>query len=137
MKAFVDTNVLIDFMAEREGFYPAAAALFELAANGQIALTYSALTVANAFYILRKRYSDTELAEAFEMQQTVVAVCGVSAQDVTKALADRWSDGEDSIQYQSALSAHVDVILTRNSADFQRSSIPAMTPEDFLDKYFA
>lgn len=136
MKAFLDTNVLIDFMAERQG-YPAAAALFELAANRELELTYSALTVANAFYILRKQYTDVVLAEAFEMQQSIVDICGVSKWDVLKALKDRWVDGEDAIQYHSALSSHADVILTHNASDFQRSSLAVMTPEDFLDKYFA
>ena len=136
MKVFLDTNVLIDFMAERQG-YPAAAALFQLADNKKLELTYSALTVANAFYILRKQYTDTELAEAFEMQQPVAEICGVSSQDVSLALTDRWTDGEDAIQYHSALSSHADVILTHNISDFQQSSLAVMTPEDFLDKYFA
>lgn len=136
MKAFLDTNVLMDFMAERQG-YPAAAALFELAANRELELTYSALTVANAFYILRKQYTDIELAEAFEMQQLIVEICGVSSQDVNMAMKERWTDGEDAIQYHSALSSHADVILTHNTSDFQRSSLTVMTPEDFLDKYFA
>ena len=136
MKVFLDTNVLIDFMAERPGF-PAAAALFELASNGELELMYSALTVANAFYILRKQYTDIELAEAFEIQQSAVSICGVSSQDVRKALKERWSDGEDAIQYHSALSSQADVILTHNTNDFQCSSLAVMTPEDFLDKYFA
>ena len=136
MKVFLDTNVLIDFMAERQG-YPAAAALFELAANGQLELTYSVLTVANAFYILRKQYTNTELAEAFELQQSVVEICGVSSQDVIMALKDRWSDGEDAIQYHSALSSNADVILTHNISDFHQSFLDVMTPEDFLEKYFA
>ena len=136
MKVFLDTNVLIDFMAERQG-YPAAAALFELATNRKLELTYSTLTVANAFYILRKQYTDIELAEAFEMQQPVAEICGVSSQDVSLALTDRWTDGEDAIQYHSALSSNADVILTHNISDFQRSSLDVLTPEDFLDKYFA
>lgn len=136
MKAFLDTNVLIDFMAERQGYF-AAAALFELASNGELELTYSALTVANAFYVLRKQYTDIELAEAFEMQQSVVSICGVSSQDVGKALKDKWPDGEDAIQYHSALSSQADVILTHNANDFQRSSLAVMTPEEFLDKYYA
>ena len=136
MKVFLDTNVLIDFMAERQG-YPAAAALFELATDKKLELAYSALTVANAFYILRKQYTNTELTEAFEMQQSVVEVCGVSSQDVNMALKDKWTDGEDAIQYHSALSSHTDVILTHNTNDFQRSSLPVMTPENFLDTYFA
>lgn len=53
------------------------------------------------------------------------------------ALAARWNDGEDCIQYQSALSAGCDYILTRNKKDFALSTIPAMTPEEFLDNYYS
>lgn len=98
---------------------------------------YSSITVANTFYILRKSYSSTQLAEAFENQKTVAEISGVSSSDVYAALTARWDDGEDSIQHQSALSAECDFILTRNKKDFELSYVPVMTPEEFLDEYFA
>lgn len=137
MKVFIDTNVLIDFMAVRQPYYQAAAALFALAEMNEIELLYSSTTVANSFYILRKNYSSTQLAEAFENQRGVAKICGTSSQDVYSALSARWDDGEDCIQYQSALSAGCDFILTRNVKDFSNSKLSVMTPKEFLDKYYS
>ncbi len=137
MRVFIDTNVLIDFMANRQPYYQAAAALFALAEMNELQLVYSSVTVANSFYILRKSYNSTQLAEAFENQQSVAEISGVSSSDIYSALSARWVDGEDCIQYQSALSAKCDYILTRNTQDFQLSTIPVMTPEDFLNRYYS
>lgn len=137
MRVFIDTNVLIDFMANRQPYYQAAAALFALAEMNELQLVYSSVTVANSFYILRKSYNSTQLAEAFENQQSVAEIIGVSSSDIYSALSARWVDGEDCIQYQSALSAKCDYILTRNTQDFQLSTIPVMTPEDFLNRYYS
>lgn len=124
-------------MAECQPHYQSAAALFALAEMNELHLVYSSTTVANSFYILRKSYSAIQLAEAFENQKEVVEISGVSSSDVYAALTARWNDGEDSIQHQSALSAECDYILTRNKKDFGQSNIPVMTPEEFLDRYFA
>lgn len=136
MRIFIDTNVLIDFMAIRHPFYQSAAALFSLAEMKELQLVYSSTTVANSFYILRKHYSNIQLAEALENQKDVAEICGVSSADIYSALSAKWDDGEDSIQHQSALSAGCDCILTRNVQDFEMSKLPVMTPEEFLDKYF-
>lgn len=137
MRIFIDTNILIDFMVIRQPYYQSAAALFALAEMREIHLVYSSITVANTFYILRKSYSSSQLAEAFENQKEVAEISGVSSSDVYAALNARWNDGEDSIQHQSALSADCDYILTRNKKDFVQSSILVMTPEEFLDKYYS
>ncbi len=124
-------------MATRQPYYQTAAALFALAEMNELQLVYSSTTVANSFYILRKNYNSIQLAEAFENQKDVAEICGVSSSDVYSAMAAKWNDGEDSIQHQSAISAECDYILTRNTKDFEQSSIPVMTPEEFLDEYFA
>ena len=49
MKVFIDTNILIDFMAVRQPHYQTAAALFALADMKELQLAYSSLSVANSF----------------------------------------------------------------------------------------
>lgn len=137
MKIFLDTNVLIDFLAERQPFYFAAASLFDYAKSGELSLAFSSLSVANSFYILRKFYSSQDLSKAFIDLRSYVEICGISSSDVFKALSANWQDGEDSIQHQAALSANCDFIITRNPDDFKKSNIPVMLPEEFLDLYFA
>ena len=54
MRVLLDTNVVLDFLLDREPFADAAAALWEAGRNGQIENYVSALTPVNVFYIARK-----------------------------------------------------------------------------------
>ena len=53
MNVFLDTNVVIDFMGEREGFFDDAAAIFAMIEDKKIRASVSALTVINCAYILK------------------------------------------------------------------------------------
>lgn len=44
MKIFLDTNVMVDFCAEREPFYSNAATIIEMGHNGNVSLIVSSLT---------------------------------------------------------------------------------------------
>ena len=59
-KAFIDTNVLIDFLGEREPFYDAAARIVSRADRKEIELMVSSLSYATASYILM-RYNPQDL----------------------------------------------------------------------------
>ena len=59
-KVFIDTNVLIDFLGEREPFYDAAARIVSRADRKEIELMVSSLSYATASYILM-RYNPREL----------------------------------------------------------------------------
>ncbi|MEZ4879437.1 MAG: hypothetical protein R2801_04645 [Chitinophagales bacterium] len=50
-----------------------------------------------------------------------------------EVLKNNFSDFEDAIQYTSALKIEkLDAIITRNTKDYKQSSIPVMTPNEFL-----
>ena len=57
MNVFLDTNVVIDFMGEREGFFDDAAAIFSMIEDKRITASVSALTIVNCAYILKKAFS--------------------------------------------------------------------------------
>ena len=48
-----------------------------------------------------------------------------------------WDDFEDSVQYTVGESFSADYIVTRNAKDYSSGSIPAVTPEDFLQTIIA
>ena len=50
MKLFLDTNIIVDFLTERDGFYDLAAQVVNLADNGEAELCCSALSYATVFY---------------------------------------------------------------------------------------
>ena len=61
MKVFLDTNVVIDFLAKRELFFEDAERIFSLAEDPAYELCISALSFTNIAYILRKHTSSTQL----------------------------------------------------------------------------
>ena len=61
MRVFIDTNILIDFVVNREGFSEDADKLFALGITGDIKLMTSALSYVTAMYIAHKyEYQDVK-----------------------------------------------------------------------------
>ncbi|MCL1843449.1 MAG: PIN domain-containing protein, partial [Defluviitaleaceae bacterium] len=56
--------------------------------------------------------------------------------DVSFALASDITDLEDAVVSFAAKRIKADYIVTRNTKDFTNSPVPAMTPADFLNKFF-
>ena len=131
MKVFLDTNILIDYVDHREKRVYAGLIL-SMADEGLITLFASYLSYANMGYILRKRTQEERyrlIREARAM--ATVLPCDVEQLDV--ALAHPVKDYEDMLQYQCALAAGCDVVVTNNKKDFHEfCQLPFLTSEEFL-----
>ena len=66
-----------------------------------------------------------------------VQIVSVEHADAVRAFGYGMRDFEDALQVSAAEAGLADVILTRNSADFRKSPIPARTPEEFLADFAA
>ena len=55
-KLFLDTNVVIDLLGEREPFYESAAKIATLADRGKIQIYVSALTYSTVYYLLARSF---------------------------------------------------------------------------------
>jgi predicted nucleic acid-binding protein len=130
-KVFLDTNVVVDLLDKREPFYQSAVALFTLAYNKKISLYISPLTYATAAYLLRKNGSERVKILLSNLRQ-LSKVTFMNDRVVDDALASPFDDYEDALQYYSALSKQVDVIVTRNIRDFRSALLPVLTPDEFL-----
>lgn len=130
-KVFLDTNVVIDLLDKRKGFYQSAARIFTLAFRHDLLLYISPLTYATAAYLLRKHPKE-ELRQLLANLRVLSHVTLVDDQTVDAALAAGFDDFEDALQYCSALNEHVDVLVTRNVKDFSLARLPVLTPDEFL-----
>jgi predicted nucleic acid-binding protein len=130
---FMDTNVVIDFLANRQPFSLDAARLFNLAVGGKVIIYISAVSYNNIYYILRQSLTRNAaiklLAELAEMSEVV----DVSGSIIRQSLKTDFNDYEDSIQYYCALSIpQIDFIVTRNTKDFKKSTLSVLTPAEGL-----
>lgn len=134
-KLFLDTNIIIDFLGEREGFYEPAAKLMTLADQKKIQILISPTSVTTAYYILSK-FENSKVA--LEKIRKFKLLCDISLMDnevVEKAVNSNFKDFEDGMQYFSALASNCNVIVTRNEKDFKNALIPVINAESYLQTF--
>ena len=133
MKLFLDTNVMLDLLGEREPFYISAAKIATLADKRKLKIIVSALSFATVSYFLTKYEGLKNTKDKLRKFKIISGICELDEVIIEKALNSDFPDFEDSLQYFSALRSECDMIITRNGKDFKKSQIPVMTPDEFLN----
>lgn len=135
IKALVDTNVLLDYLAGREPFYASARKLMVFANMGDYELWMSSSQVTDLFYLLSggRRSKQMAVKKAIMELRDIVNVCSIGVEEVDRALESPWSDFEDALVHQVAMSFGARCIITRNQADFTMSAIPTFDCTEFFE----
>ncbi|WP_231459915.1 MULTISPECIES: PIN domain-containing protein [unclassified Pedobacter] len=132
-QVFMDTNIVIDFLANRQPFAMDAAKLFDLAINGKIRIFIAAVSYNNIYYILRQSMPGNATLRLLEELADMTEITDVTAAVIRQSLKTDFKDYEDAIQYHSALSIpDLDFIVTRNTKDFKKSKLAVLTPTEAL-----
>ena len=132
MRLFLDTNVLLDGYFQRAGA-AASDAVIARCDGATLSGTIAWHTLSNAFYLVRGHSKSTATALQFINDLLTWAdVAQTSKADALWAVQSGMSDFEDALQLSAAISCSADVVITRNTTDFKTSTIPVMTPEEFL-----
>ncbi|CAN5304149.1 PIN domain-containing protein [soil metagenome] len=127
---FLDTNVIIDFLADRKPFSEFAAAIFTLADNEAIKIYASAITFNNVYYIIRQISSHKKALALLSDLESMVDIIEVNKVIIKQALHSDFRDFEDAIQYMCALTNDkIEFIVTRNHKDFKKRQLPVFSPE--------
>lgn len=135
-KVLIDTNVVIDLLAQREPFYKNTSRLFTLASKKLITAYVSSLTLVTTHFIVSRELSETETRKVIRRFKSIANVLDLKDAYLNMALDSDFKDFEDAIQYHTALSNNLDAIITRNKRDFKKSHIPVYTTEEYLELYF-
>ena len=130
-RIFIDTNVIIDVLMQRDG-YLSSARVLALAKNEDTTLFVSVLTMANLAYILRKSLKGDSFYAEMRKLSCLVNVADTTNNHFLSALDLQAKDFEDALQYYCAIFNECDIIVTRNKKDFAFSSIGVLTPEELL-----
>ena len=131
-KVFVDTDIVLDLLAERRPFYDDAANLFTLADRKKVKIHLSSLTFATLFYMLSRQYSQVKAKKTLIPFKILVNVLAVDDKIIDLALSSGFKDFEDAIQYYSAIENRINILLTRNLKDYKKAEISVMTAESFI-----
>lgn len=131
-RIFIDTNVMLDFLGEREPFYEPIAKIATLAEKEKVTMVVSPISFATVNYFLSK-YEDSKIArEKLRKFKILCEICALDEQTIEKGLNSSIKDFEDALQYFSATESECEIIITRNGKDFKKSLLPTMTANEFL-----
>lgn len=130
-KLFLDTNIILDVILEREEM-PIAAQILTLGEQGKAHLCVSYLTIANVAYVIRKGRTTSEIRSIITDLKQFVNILPMTSGQLDIALGVEANDFEDVLQYECARDAGCDIIITRNEQDFGFSAIPVMNPSDYI-----
>ena len=135
--AFLDMNILLDYILNRQPFAKEALSIIELAERGMIEAAVSSASIYAATYFIRKVHSPARSVKIIADLIRIVSALPTDAHMIGRALTKHHLDLEDAYQYETALSYPLtDYFVTRNIKDFRRleTSLPVIVPGDFLLK---
>jgi len=135
---FLDSDVLIDFYADRDDFSNSARKIFEHAElhKRHMRLITTPVAISNVHYLLKKYLEKELLSRCFDHLISNVVVIPMSGEIVQQAFELGWSDFEDAMQHQACVDYKKDtVIITRNVKDYRKSLIKVMSPKTFVRDY--
>ena len=133
-KLFIDTNIMLDFLGEREPFYESIAKIATLAEKEKLTMVVSPISFATVNYFISKFENSKIAREKLRKFKVLCSVCSLDEQTIEKGLNSSIEDFEDAIQYFSATDSGCDIIITRNGKNFKQSLLPVMTAEEFLSR---
>jgi len=136
MSIFIDTNVLLDVMLCRNDFYPDSRTVFDIVETNDINAFVSAVSMTTVFYILRKfKQNINDVYSLMDDLSALFTIAPVTENTIINAMALRWKDFEDAVQFMSAQGVNAKYIITRNKSDFETFEIPCLSPSEYITQF--
>ena len=132
-KIFLDSDVILDLLTERQPHFVAARDLFLLIQDKKVLAYTSPVVIANIFYILNRHFDRGKAISSLIKLKSLVKVLSCGDAEIELALSSGFKDFEDSIQYYTALAHGMDIILTRNVKDYKTANINVSTPLEYIN----
>lgn len=135
MNVLLDTCIVMDFLQNREPFSLAAKSIFRAAATDWFTGYITAKSAADIYYLTHRcTHSDKESREKLNQLLTILGLLDTTSDDVFHAISSPVSDFEDAIMIETAQRSRMDCIITRNTKDYAKASLPVYTPDEFLTR---
>jgi predicted nucleic acid-binding protein len=131
-KVFTDTNIIIDFLEQREFDLELLNQLFYLAESGSLELYVSESVITNALYI--SKLPDQTL----RLLNFINVIC-IEKNVIQTALGSTFIDKEDAILYHGAFKNGMNCFLTRNKKHFDKyikKELPLYTVKEFFKIFY-
>jgi predicted nucleic acid-binding protein len=132
---FLDTNILVDIVANRKPFSENAISIFDHCQKSKIKMYSTSHSIATLHYIAKKMVDEKELRLIIEDLLNTISIIAITESILKKSLKSNHKDFEDAIQIVSAQSINdMFCIVTRDLKDYKNAEINVFTPDEFLNK---
>jgi len=133
-KVYVDTNILVDFLADRKPYSKAATELFDKSEKDQVKLYTSSHSFATTHYLLKKYKEEEALRRLLTSLLDLIKIVPIDGSIIKKSLLSKHKDFEDAVQILAANTINdLDFIVTRNLKDFKDAGVAVLPPDELLN----
>ncbi|SDR74826.1 PIN domain-containing protein [Opitutus sp. GAS368] len=132
MRPLLDTNVLVDVALRRPGLHVASGATVAWCLNNPGSGLLAVHSLATFSYLVGRSAGPAKAREFIADLIEGTDIARLDNTEVKRALAFPMADFEDALIAAAAEGAGATHIVTRNTANFRRSPVKAVTPEDFV-----
>ena len=132
----LDTDVLIDVALDRRPHAEAASKLVDGLESGAPAAFIAWHSVSNFYYVVRPKLGPSSTRDFILDLTRFVEVAPTSTAAIHYAARLPMADFEDAMQVAAARACGAQTIVSRNTKDYARSPIRAVSPEDALAELF-
>jgi len=134
LRLFLDTNIIIDLLADRKPFSNSAYIIFKEAKLNRWKLFTSSNSIITTFFILEKHLNSNEANNAIETILNRIEIQDLTKKELLLALRSRTEDLEDASQIECANKiGKIDFIITRDKKGFKHSLIEVLLPDELLN----
>ena len=132
MNILFDINVILDALLDRPPFGEDAVILIDLVERSVVNGYISADSITTIYYLIQKSTTTPFARKKIGQILELFEIAPVTRPVLEEALTLGFSDYEDAVVYQSAIGVNADGIVSRNGADFRKSTIAVYSPKELL-----
>ena len=134
MRLLIDTNVFLEILLEREK-KEEASNFIRLSCVKYNQLIATSMSLRDIGYAVHRKYHETKKTKAIQLEvyQLVSKIVDTTADAAIESIYNDVGDYEDSMQMIAAEEAMCDAIITFNKKDYEKSKVPAFTPQEMIE----
>ena len=136
-KLFIDTDIILDIVLNRDEFFEESSAIFKLFENDEVLLYTSSTIIINAQYVAQKFIQREKCRKAIYYLLDYFILLEANMETIKRAYESGFRDIEDAIQYYTATRDDtIDFFITRNVKDFRagENNIRVLSPRQFVNQ---
>ncbi len=132
MKILFDTNIILDVLLERKPFSREASFLLSRVERSEISGYLCATTVTTIHYLVSKALGSQAALRHIQSLLALFIIAPVNHQVLEKAAILNFRDFENAVLHEAACHAGIESIVTRNTVDFKKSTLPVFAPAELV-----